>query len=230
MKTVIYCLVALYGCIFSSLYGELRGKATLAPVYLDVDILKSGKTEETLHMGGLRGDATLLFYKGLGIKPGFLWGQGNHQGELTMGSLAACYYIPITNCLKILPNAGGTWSYLHCKLDMEEVMLFNLKERFRSSSAFLGMEVYYSITEKWTLIGAYQYAWSRTHTKIRSHLLGTVVSEKSHTCGPNYSLGIDYSINDHWSAVLGFGYNITLSKEKHGLRGKGLQLGVTYYF
>ena len=61
-------------------------------------------------------------------------------------------------------------------------------------------------------------------------VLGTIVNDKSHSDGPNYSLGIDYSLSKHWSVMLGFGYNITLSKEKHGIRGKGAKLGLSYYF
>lgn len=227
-KFTIYFFIVMLGGAFSSLQGEIRGKLGLAPVLLDVDILESGKTIETLHMKGVKGDATVLFYKGFCIKPGFLWGQGH--GELTAGNIALGCYVPICKDLKILPNIGCTWSYLHTTLDLEEVMLFGLRERFRSSSPFLAMEISYSITDKWTLIGVYQYAWSRTHTKISSHHTGTVASDKSHTCGPNYSLGVDYSFNEHWSLVFGVGYNITLSKEKHGLRGKGAQLGVAYYF
>lgn len=225
---VIHLIFVILGFTCSTLQGEIRGKLGLGAVYLDVDVLESGKTVETLHMKGVKGDATVLLYKGFCIKPGFIWGEGH--GVLSSGSIAAGCYIPITDCLKILPNVGCTWSYLHFKLDLEEMMLFNLKERFRSASPFIALEISYSITPKWTITALYQYAWSRTHTKIRSPHLGTIVSDKSHSCGPNYSLGVDYSFNKNWSLIFGVGYNITLSKEKHGLRGKGAQLGFAYYF
>lgn len=210
------------------LRAELHGKVDVGPIYMDVDILESGKTIKTLHMKGGRGDATFLVYKGLCIKPSFTWGTGH--GGLVTGSVAIGYYIPITKSLKLLPLVGNGWSYLHTRIDLEEMHLFNLKERFRSSSPFIGLEICYSINQQWTLMGLYQYAWSRTHTKISSHKIGTLVSQKSHSCGPNYSLGIDYSINPHWSVTLGVGYNITLSKEKHGIRAKGAKLGLAYYF
>lgn len=212
----------------SSLQCEIRGKVDIGATIMDVDVLESGKTVETLHMKGAKGDATILIYQGLCLKGGFLWGSGD--GKLRAGSTAVGYYIPITEKFKILPNVGITWSYLHFGLDLEELQLFDLKERFRSSSPFIGMEFSYSITDTWTLVGVYQYAWSHTQTKIRSDILGTIVNDKSHSCGPNYSLGVDYSLNKHWSIVFGVGYNITLSKEKHGLRGKGAKLGIAYYF
>lgn len=224
MLLIIRCfLTSLLLLGFSSLQGEVHGKFDLGPALIDIDILESGKTIETLHMKGVKGDATVLIYQGLCIKPGFMWARGH--GQVASGTVAVGYYIPLTNKLKVLPNVGVTWSELHTRVDFEDFGLYNLKERFRSSSPFIGLEICYGFAEKWTLIGLYQYAWSRTHTKI-----GSIVSDKSHSCGPNYSLGIDYCINDQWSVMLGVGYNITLSKEKHGIRGKGVKLGLAYYF
>jgi opacity protein-like surface antigen len=221
---IILRLFIILACLsFSSLYGALHGKIDLGPTLMDIDILESGKTIETLHMKGVKGDLTLLVYQGFCIKPSFIWGRGH--GQLAAGTVAIGYYLPLTEKLKILPNVGITWSYLYTRVDFEELNLFDLKERFRSDSPFIGMEICYSLTDKWTLMGVCQYAWSRTYTKI-----GALVSDKSHSCGPNYSLGVDYSLNEHWSVVFGVGYNITLSKEKHGIRGKGAKLGIAYYF
>ena len=216
-------LIILQSLNFSFLYGEFHGKIDIGPVFLDVDILESGKTVETLHMKGVKGDATLLIYEGLCIKPNFIWGRGH--GQLAAGTIAVGYYIPLTKKIKILPNVGVTWSNLHTRVDFEPIGLFDLKERFHSRSPFIGLEFCYTFAKKWTLMAVYQYAWSRTHTKI-----GSIVSDKSHSRGPNYSLGIDYSLNEHWSLTFGVGYNITLSHEKHGIRGKGAKLGLAYYF
>lgn len=206
-----------------SAFGEIHGRVDIGPALIDIDILESGKTKETLHMKGVKGDATIFVYEGLCIKPGFIW--GSSHGELTGASIAIGYYIPIIEKLKIVPNVGITWSYLHTRIDFEEMGLSNLKERFRSESPFIGMDICYSITDKLTLMGVYQYAWCHTHTKIKP-----IVSETSHSCGPNYALSLDYSLTKNWSITAGIGYNITLSKEKHGLRGKGAKLGVAYYF
>lgn len=224
MKKIISSLmIAVLSLFCSFAHGALNGRVDVGPLLMDIDILESGKTIETLHMKGVKGDATILLYEGLCVKPGIIWGQGH--GELTAGTIAVGYYIPITQKFKILPNVGITWSYLHTKVDFEEFGLFDLKERFRSNSPFIGMELCYSFTDKWTVMAIYQYAWCHTHTKIQS--LG---GDKSHSCGPNYMVAVDYSLNKCWSLTFGLGYNITLSKEKHGLRGKGAKLGLAYYF
>lgn len=228
MHRLILFVVVLLGYPISFLRSELRGKIDVGPTLMDIDILESGKTIETLHMKGAKADATLLIYEGNCIKPSIIWGKGH--GELLAGSVAYGYYLPITKWFKILPNVGMAWSYLRTTVDFEELQFFDLKERFRSRSPFIGLDICISLSEKWTLMGTYQYAWCRTHTKIGSHLTGTLVSDKSHSDGPNYSLGLDYSINKHWSLIFGVGYNITLSHEKHGLRGKGAKIGLAYYF
>ena len=221
----LHLLLLFLGFSFFSTttYGAIHGRVDIGPTLMDIDILESGKTIETLHMTGVKGDATILLYEGLCIKPGFLWGQGH--GELASGTIAVGYYIPITKAFKILPNVGATWSALYTKIDLEPLNLFHLTERFRSSSPFIGMEICYTLTERWSFLGIYQYAWSHTHTKIEK-----IGSSKSHSCGPNYALAVEYSLNKSWSITCGVGYNITLSKEKHGLRGKGVKLGVAYYF
>lgn len=223
IKMMLRFFLIILALSFSPVYGALKGKVDLGPALIDIDILESGKTIKTLHMKGVKGDATVLVYEGLCIKPGFIWARGH--GQLTSGTIAVGYYLPVMKKLRILPNVGITWSYLYTRVDFEEFNLFDLKERFRSSSPFIGMEFCYLLTDKWTLMAIYQYAWCRTHTKIDS-----LVSDKSHSCGPNYAIGIDYSVNQNWSVTFGVGYNITLSKEKHGLRGKGAKLGIAYYF
>lgn len=222
IRNLGFIFISLILCS-ASLYSACCGKIDMGATLMDVDILESGKTIRTLHMKGVKGDATVFVYEGLCIKPGFMWGSGD--GELTAGSIAVGYCLPLNKSLRIIPNVGMSWSYLHTTIDLEPLNLFDQKERFRSNGSFIGMEICYSLTEKWTLMGLYQYAWSQTHTKI-----GSIVSSNSHSCGPNYALGIDYSFNKNWSLNFGLGYNISLSKEKHGIRGKGAKLGIAYYF
>ncbi len=216
-------------CFFSSLLmicfleGAIKGRIDVGATLMDIDILESGKTVKTLHMKGVKGDASFFLYEGLCLKPSFLWGKGH--GGLTAGTLAVGYMIPTWKKILILPNVGATWCYLHTRVSFEELGLHHLKERFRSCSPFIGMEICYPITDQLTIMALYQYAWSHTHTKIKP-----IVSQKSHSCGPNYALSLDYSLNKQLSLTFGVGYNITLSKEKHGLRGKGAKLGLAYYF
>lgn len=199
------------------------GKIDIGPAYAVIDVLESGRTEHTRYLKGFKGDATIVLWKGIFIKPNILWGEGN--ARLTAGGIGIGQCLPINDCLTLLPSVGINFSYFRTKIDVEEVFLFDLTEKFRSSSPYICMEFTYKITPKWILMGMYQYAWSHTKTTI-----DPIISDKSHTCGPNYALGIEYCMNDNWSLTFGVGYNITLSKEKHGLRGKGAKLGLAYYF
>jgi len=223
LRALIVTLFTLLMVTKVPLKAECCGKVDLGATLLHVDILESGKTVKTLHMNGLKGDANLVFWKGISLKPSFLIGQGN--GGLSSFSIGIGQCLPVTDELLLIPSVGVTFSYLHTKIDIEAIQVFGVKERFRSTSPFVALEFCYKLTDKWTVMGMAQYAWCRTHTKI-DH----IISDKSKSQGPNYSLGVDYSLNKNWSINCGVGYNISLSKEKHGIRGAGLKLGLAYYF
>ena len=218
-----FLYLVCFVCGLFSLHAGLRGRADLAPAFLAVDLLKSGKTERTLYMKGVKADLGLQLYKGICCKPSLIYAQGS--GQLVTGTIGVGHYTPINKRFVVFPGIGISWSYLKTHIDFEEIGFFHLKERFRSSSPFVGVEFYYYFTDDFSLIGLYQYAWSRTHTKIKPF-----VSETSHSVGPNYGLMLDYRFHSSFSCTLGVGYNITLSKEKHGLRGKGIKLGLAYSF
>lgn len=203
------------------------GKVDIGPAFIELDILQSGKTIETRRVWVARGDSTILVWGGYFLKPGFMWGD-NHSTKFASGTIGAGHCFPLLdNQLVLMPSVGVAFTYIKVKVDVDigPIVLEDLTEKFQSSSPYIAMEFTYKLADKWTLMGMYQYAWSKTRTTI-----GDFDPDKSHSCGPNYSLGIDYSINDCWSVTFGVGYNITLSKEKHGLRGKGAKLGVAYYF
>lgn len=218
----IYFIIVNLICVPLSSF-EINGKIDFSGALVDIDILESGKTIETLHMKGIKADGILAFYKGMCIKPGVIF-VGN-DGQFTVLSIGFGQYIPITKTITILPSVGVSWSYLHTKVDIAEIGLFDAKEKFRSVSPYISFEASWQFLEKWYLHGLFQYAWSRTHTTI-----GRLISQKSHSNGPNYGLGLEYAFNKSWSLTLGAGYNISLSREKHGLRGKGIKFGIIRYF
>lgn len=221
--------LALLTIIFfsSSLQAACCGKVDLGATFFDVDFLQSGHTEKTDHMTGYKGDATIQIIGGVVLKPSFIWGKGD--GELASGSIGLGHCTPIYKGLTLIPSVGVTFSYVRTSIDVEiselNVTFKDQRERFRSISPYVALEFCYSLSEKWRFMGGYQYCWSRTHTKI-SHF----VSDTSHCSGSNYTLGIEYNIDKNWSVNLGAGYNISLSKEKHGIRGKGIKIGLAYYF
>lgn len=207
------------------LYAGCCGKIDLGATFLDVDFLKSNHTEKTIHMKGIKGDATIQIIGGVVLKPGFMLAEGG--GKLATGTIGIGHCTPIFKGFTLIPSVGVAFSYVKTRIDLSDEIsaLQDLKERFRSVSPYAALEFCYTFLEKWTLMGCYQYCWSYTHTKISN-----IVSDTSHCSGSNYSLGLEYGFDEHWAVNLGAGYNISLSKEKHGIRGKGIKLGLAYYF
>ena len=202
-----------------------HGKIDIGPTYFELDFLKSGKTEKTNRMGGAKIDATLQIWRGVCLKGCALLGMDNHKGRLGSFSVGLAHYTPVTDRLTLTPQVGFIWGYIRGRTEIDMLGLDNVKEQFRTTSPYVALELCYKLTDKLLLNACYQYAWCHTHTKI-----GHIIDEKSHSCGPNYTLGLEYSIDCNWSINAGIGYNISLSKEKHGIRGKGAKIGVAYYF
>lgn len=200
------------------------GRIDVGPVYVHLDVLQSGRTIDTLHMKGIKADGTITVWKGIFVKPNFIW--VGSDGTLTAGAIGVGHYIPIHKKFLLMPHVGIAFSYLRTSIDAEMLNLFHLTEKFHSSSPYVALDFSYYFNEKWTLLGSFQYAWSRTRTIIDP----LEINDKSHTQGPNYSLAIDYRFYKNWSVSLGAGYNITLSKEKHGLRAAGVKVGLAYNF
>lgn len=218
----LICLLLCFCLSNQLLQAHLKGKIDIGATYVHVDFLESGKKTDSKNMKGVKGDLTLLVYKALYVKPGFIlaWDRGKLASSVAVGS-----YIPLKDYLKVLPHVGMTFGYLSTKIDNELIGLKNKKERFRSVGPFIGFEVCLTLAKKWTFTAIYQYAWSRTHTKIKSFL-----SSKDHSSGSNYSFGLEYALNDQWAINGGVGYNQSLSDEKHGIRAKGGKIGLGYYF
>jgi outer membrane scaffolding protein for murein synthesis (MipA/OmpV family) len=223
MRKLILSL--LYALLFLSqpLCAKIKGKVDIGPVLVDLDILESGRTIDTQHMKGVRGDATVIFWRGIFLKPSYTWANGD--GRLSAGGIGIGQYIPFNDKFTVMGSVGVSFSSIRSKIDLEAFALSDVTQKFRSTSPYVCLEFTYLFAEKWTLMGTVQYAWSHTQTVIKH-----VFSDKGHSVGPNYSLGIDYSINKNWSVTFAGGYNISLSHEKHGIRAKGLKLGLAYYF
>lgn len=207
----------------SFIYAESKAKIDIGPAYIHLDILESGKTVDRMDMAGVRADASYLFSSGICLKPTLLY--GSNKGCLFTTSISLGQYIPLNEEWSFMPAFGVSYNYLRTSIDLPALSLENLKERFRSISPFLSLDAYYSFNSTLRLSGSFQYAWSRTHTDIQH--LG---KSKSDCKGPNYSLLLEKDISPSLSVNLGMGYNISLTKEKHGLRGTGVKLGIARWY
>ncbi len=206
-----------------SLHAEIKGRLDAGPTYAHIDVLESGKTIHRMDMPAVKGEAAINFYKGFCLKPNFIYGSNN--GSLFNAGIGLGYYIPLTEYVCITPTVGWAYADIRTHIDLPMFGLFHVKERFRSYAPYLSLELTIKFTKCWRMTALYQYSWCRTHTTI-NHL----VSNKSHSDGPNYGLMIERDINEDWSIYVGGAYNISLSKEKHGLRAYGAKIGIVRWF
>jgi len=208
------------------LHSEVCGKIEIAPAFLHIDILESGHTVKRMDMWAARGDFSYNVYKGLFIKPMVMYGHNNAaKGGIFSAGLQASYYIPFNKKWAISPGVGLGYCHLWTKIDVPDYNLYGLKERFKSLSPFLSLDVYYTFFEGFRVIASYQYSFSRTHTSIQ--MLG---KSRSHSEGPVYGMQLEYDLSPNWSLNLGAAYNISLTKEKHGIRGSGIKGAAVYWF
>lgn len=214
---------------FIDLSAEICGKVDAAPVFAHIDVLESGHTVKRMDMLAFKADATVVVWKGLCFKPTILAGSGH--GSLLTGGMGIGHVTPINDWFCVTPSVGCLYTQLHTKIKIpfpvaEGVFVpVKIKEKFRSISPYICLEVSIKFAKDWRICFQYQYAWSSTRTKLSG-----LPEFKSHSDGPNYAALLEYDINDSWSLQAGAAYNITLSKEKHGLRGYGGKIGVAYWF
>lgn len=219
-------------CISSPLIAELRGKADIGAAYVHIDVLQSGKTIKSLDMPGVKGDATVIVWKGLCLKPTVLYSRLNHSHLFCAGG-GIGHYTPITKTITLTPTIGCVYTELETKLHLDfNVFRFRATEKFRSISPYLGLEGTWCFLPSWRVVAQFQYCWSHSDTTIKSSdsFIKDIGSSKDHAWGPSYAMMIERDINEKWSVHLGGAYNISLSKEKHGIRGYGCKLGIAYWF
>lgn len=220
-------LIILLATSFNFLSAEMKGKIDVGPAYVHLDILESGRTIDTKNLFAVRADACVLVYKGFCLKPTFL--ASCNSTELMTGGIGIGHYIPIGEDFSITPTVGCNFTYLRTTVDVNHPIfpiVLTFTERFRSTSPFVGLDATWNFYPQWRIGGTFQYAWSETTTIIRS----LDISSKSHCQGPSYAAFIEHDFNDCFSINLAGAYNLSLTKEKHGLRAAGLKLGFVYWF
>jgi hypothetical protein len=227
LKNIIrYCLL-IFGFFSKAKAGgkcvECFGKVDAGPTFIHVDVLEFNKTVKKLDMGGVKADASIQLWKGIYLKPCVIYGNG--QGEIISSGLGIGHYTPIIDKLYLTPIVGASYTQLQTTINLDMLGLRHLKERFRSLSPYLALEISYCFCPGFRICAQYQYAWSRTHTTIK-HL----THSKSHSRGSNYSAMIEYDLNQKWSVNFGGAYNESLTREKHGLRAYGFKTGLAYWF
>ena len=199
----------------SYLSAGCDARVDIGPAFASIDMLESGKTVRTYNLGAIKGDAAVV-YQGFAIKPSFLYADG--KANLTSGSVGLGFCIPVIEDVYVTPSYGFTETRFKSKI-----------EKFTSHGQYVALDVSWSFIKGWRVYGMAQWCWSRVHTTLYFPF-GTNILLKSHCKGPNYAIALEHDISDQFSVSLAAGYNTSLSKEKHGLRGKGVKLGLVYWW
>lgn len=208
-------------------FAECAGKIELAPAFLHVDVLESGRTVKRMDMPAVRGEFSYIFWEGFYIKPIVVYGHGGSaKGGTMIGSLSLGRCIPLNDKITLSPFVGIGYSHLWTKIDVLDYGMTNLKEKFKSLSPLIGVDAFYTIQKGLRISVSVQYAWARTHTSIEN----LVKRQKSNSKGFNYAFLIEQDLNDQWSVNVGAAYSLSLSKEKHGIRGTGIKAGLARWF
>lgn len=238
MLKKILLLITTSLCVFysSAVSAEVNGKLDIGPAYVHIDVLNFGHTSHSMDMAAVRADLYYRFLKCFVIKPNFLYAHGHKKDMAVNGGFGLGAIYPVTEYFTVTGLVGINWGYLtsdylgEYPVPQIEGLFVKLDthERFRSTSPSLGLELSYTICKGIRITGQYQYVWATTFTKLKTDQFK--VNDKSHSQGPNYGLMLEYDINDCFSVNIGGAYNISLSKEKHGIRAAGVKVGFAWWF
>lgn len=198
------------------------GKIDIAPTFLKIDSVESGKTIDSHNMKGVRVGLDYILYKALLFRgTGIVsWGDANFQ-TYTAG-LGAC--IPYKK-FYFTPSAGVTYSRFKADIDFPEIQFFDLKQKFRSLGPYVGLDIQWCFAPKWRIGGGFMWSWSHTHTSVKPLFKG-----KDNSQGPTWTMLLERDITSKWSVNVGAAYNRSLNKEKHGIKGQGVKIGLTRWF
>ncbi len=219
---LIFFFIASFFCM-KTINAEIKGKIDAGPAFVHLDILESDRTVKTMDLVAVKVDGTLVLHEGLCLKPNILYGANN--GSLFVTGLGLGYILPINETWTVTPSIGMTYTHVKTTINIPFLNLFHLKEKFHSKSAYVCLEGTYNINACWRVNASYQYAWSRSMTKITA-----LPDTNSKTQGPSYALQLEKDLNKFWSVNIGVAYNLSLTKEKHGLRAYGTKIGIAHWF
>lgn len=227
LKHYVYLLFTILLSATASA-DQCGGKIDIGPVYVHLDVLQNGKTIKRLDMGGFKVNGTIMLKEGYGfcLKPDLIYAAG--EGELFAGALGFGHLFPVHPNLCITPSVGFNVSSMRTSYDFYHPQLQRIipvRERFHSTAPYVAIDANYTVWKGLRVCGSFQYSWSRTHTWLKK--IGTF---KSSSKGASYAAMIEQDFNDKWSLHLGAAYNVSLSHEKHGLRGYGFKLGIAHWY
>ena len=237
MRNVILTAVMVLTTLVSSgADARIKGRVDVGAVGVAIEQLTNGLGTDTLWLGGVRTDATIVPFDctGFCLKPMFTYARGN--GEYITGGLGVGHYTPINDCWSVVPYVGVSFTTLHANIkSVQTVPTPAAIEDIDSKSFYVGGDIIYNINDCFSITGSAQYAWARSRTHIKNLPQGfpgglTEISEKGVTSGPILAVILDYYFCDCWAVSAAFGWNSSLDEERLGMRGYGIKLGLGRMF
>lgn len=201
-------------------------KIDVAPAYVHMDILESGETIHSLDMAAGRIDTSFIFGGGWTVKPMAMIARGDHGQLYTVGS-GFGYTLPLSECLAITPIGGISYSYFsaHFNHNFGFGPIF-LKRSYKTWTPYAGLDAVFTLGNGWRIGGSLYYAWASSKTTINPFAR----NQKSEAQGFISAITLEKDLTDNLSFNVGAGYNNSMTKEKHGLRGYGFKAGFSYWF
>lgn len=217
-----YALLVLLSLVcFNAIDAKGIGKVELAPAYIHIDVINAKKTVKELDMAGVRLDASYATEQGWYIKPTAVYSK-ERDGQFGSFGLYLGRTAPLGKKFYITPYSGVSYTEMTTRIHIGGASFTN---RFRAWAPCIGVELIYNFMPNARACASYQYAWSRPYTKLKRAL-----SKKSDAEGPAYGLLLEYDLNKKWSVNIGAGLNESFSRQKTGLRARGLKLGIARWF
>ncbi len=224
-KYILVGALATLGWLHHPLEAKIWGKVDLSAAYVHLDILESNRTVQKIDMPAVRLDGNIVFYEGWCIKPLVMYGK--NQAELTTLGLGIGHVIPFWECFYLTPSVGCSYTHVTTTFHLRHPDFGHLQfhEEFHSIAPYGCLELTYTIREDMRVTGSFQWAWARTHTKIKR-----LLDDKSNSNGPNIGLQFEYDLSKCWSVNIGGAYNESLGETKDGIRAWGGKLGLARWF
>lgn len=208
------------------LKADTNGKFEVGVSYVHIDLIESDMTMKEIDMPAIRIEGAWTFGKGIYIKPFGMYGKKDESELTTVGaSLGVC--MPVGKCFLVSPTIGINYTHLITTIDLAfgDSFFYTADETFKGWAPNIGLEITYRILSNLRLSLSAQYAWSRSETDIKE-----IFDVTSDSQGPAYATMIEYDFSACWSVNLAAAYNESYSKEKNGIRGRGLKLGLVRWF
>lgn len=199
--------------------AEAAGKVDVGAIYVNLQLINNGDKSQELDLYGARIDTSFQIVHGLLGKVAASYANGDGS-DFVFLTTALGYYIPIQKCFILIPQGGLSYSHLNTKLDP-----FDLDEKFTSYTPFVGIEAVYKYSECINISGSVLYGFAQTKTEIESF-----PNTKGESKGPSYAIMAEYMLTKCASISLTWAYNLSMSREKHGIKGQGARLAFGYYF